>query len=95
MARRAVAAAIAGDGTTLAHLGGGQPPATLPLPSGWRVTGIGSAEVTGPPGAPTALVPVRAHPPAGRASYLVPVRVQLAVGPRGLTVRQVDLGGLP
>jgi hypothetical protein len=51
--------------------------------------------VTGPPGAPTALVPVRARPPVGRASYLVPVRVQLAIGPRGLTVRQVDLGGSP
>jgi hypothetical protein len=95
MARRAVAAAIARDGTTLARLGGGRPPSTLPLPSGWHVAGVGSAQVTGPPGAPTALVPVRARPPVGRASYLVPVRVQLAVGPRGLTVRQVDLGGLP
>jgi hypothetical protein len=95
MARQAVTAAIAGDGTTLGRLGGGRPPSTLPLPSGWRVTGVGSAEVVGPPGAPAALVPVRARPPVGRASYLLPVRVQLAVGPRGLTVRQVDLGGSP
>jgi hypothetical protein len=95
MARRAVAAAVAGDGSTLTRLGGGRPPSTRPLPSGWRVTGIGGAEVTGPPGAPTALVPVRARPPVGRASYLFLVRVQLAVGPRGLTVRQVDLGGSP
>jgi hypothetical protein len=95
MARQAVAAAVAGDRTTLTRLGGGRPPSARPLPSGWRVTGVGSAEVTGPPEAPTALVPVRARPPVGRASYLVPVRVQLAVGPRGLTVRQVDFGGLP
>ena len=95
MARQAVAAAIAGDGQALARLGGGRRPSTLPLPSGWRVTGVGDAEVTGPPGAPAVLVPVRARPPVGRASYLVPVRVQLAVGPRGLTVRRVDLGGSP
>jgi hypothetical protein len=95
MARQAVAAALAGNDATLTRLGGGRPPSTLPLPSGWRVTDVGSAEVTGPPGAPTALVPVRARPPFGRASYLVPARVQLAVGPRGLTVRQVDLGGSP
>jgi hypothetical protein len=95
MGRQAVAAAVAGDVTTLARLGGGRPPSTFPLPSGWRMTGVGSAEVVGPAGAPTALVPVRARPPAGHASYLVPARVQLAVGPRGLTVRQVDLGGAP
>jgi hypothetical protein len=95
MARQAVAAAIAEDRTTLARLGGGRTPSTLPLPSGWRVTDVGGAEVAGPPGAPTALVPVRARPPVGRATYLVPARVQLAVGPRGLTVRQVDLGGSP
>ena len=95
MARQAVNAAVARDRTTLTRLGGGQPPSTRPLPSGWRVTGVGSAEVTGPPGAPTALVPVRARPPVGRASYLVPARVRLAVGPRGLTARQVDLGGPP
>jgi hypothetical protein len=95
MARQAVAAAIARDGTALARLGGGRPPPTLALPSGWRVTDVGNAEVTGPPGAPAALVRVRARPPFGRASYLVPVRVQLAVGPRGLTVRRVELGGSP
>ena len=38
MARQAVAAAVAGDGTALARLGGGRPPSTRPLPSGWRVT---------------------------------------------------------
>ena len=95
MARQAVAAAIAGDGQALARLGGGRRPSTLPLPSGWRVTDVGDAEVTGPPRAPAVLVPVRARPPVGRASYLVPVRVQLTVGPRGLTVRRVDLGGSP
>jgi hypothetical protein len=95
MARQAVAAAVAGDGTTLARLGGGRPPPTVPLPSGWRSIDVGSAQVTGPPGAPSALVPVRARPPVGRASYLVPGRVQLALGPRGLTVRRVDLGGSP
>jgi hypothetical protein len=95
MARQAVAAAIARDGTTLTRLGGGRPPSTLPFPSGWRVTQVGRAEIVGPPAAPTAVVPVRARPPAGDASYLVPVRVQLAIGPRGLTVRRVDLGGSP
>ena len=95
MARQVVTAAVAQDRTTLIRLGGSRPPSILPLPPGWRVTGVGRAEVTGPPGAPTALVPVRARPPVGRASYIFPARVQLAVGSRGLTVRQVDLGGPP
>ena len=95
MARQAVVAAMAADTATLARLGGGRSPATRPFPAGWRATRVGSPEMTGPPGAPVALVPVRARPPAGRASYLVPVHVRLAFGPRGLTVRQVDLGGSP
>ena len=95
MARQAVVAAMAADTATLARLGGGRSPATRPLPSGWRAASVGSPEMTGPPGAPVALVPVRARPPAGRASYLVPVHVRLAIGPRGLTVRRVDLGGSP
>jgi hypothetical protein len=38
-------------------------------------------------------VAVRVRPPAGSTSYVVPVRVELAAGPKGLTVRQIDAGG--
>jgi hypothetical protein len=93
MARQAVVAAIATDAATLARLGGGRMPSTRPLPRGWRATSVGSPEVTGSPTAPVALVPVRVRPPVGPASYLVPGQVQLAIGPRGPTVRRVDLGG--
>jgi hypothetical protein len=93
VARQAVAALIAADVTTLTRLGGGRAPSTRPLPSGWRGTRVGDAEVTEGPGALLAQVPVRVRPPAGQASYVVPVRVRLTAGPRGLTVRQIDGGG--
>ena len=93
VARQAVVALGAGDTATLARLGGGREPSTRPLPSGWRVLGVGAAEVTGPPWALTAQVPVRARSPAGHASYLVPVQVRLEAGPRGLTVNEIDAGG--
>ena len=93
MARQAVLAYVTGDTATLVRLGGGRAPATRPLPTGWRATGVGRAEVSGATATPTAAVPVRVRPPSGRASYLVTVRVQLAAGPRGLTVRQVESGG--
>jgi hypothetical protein len=93
VARQAVVALLAADATTLKRLGGGRAPATRPLPSGWRARRVGHAEVTGTTRALIAQVPVRARPPAGRASYVVPVRVQLAAGPQGLAVRQIDGGG--
>jgi hypothetical protein len=93
MARQAVAAMAAADGTTLTRLGGGRQPATRPLPPGWRATRVGDADVTGTAGAPVAQVAVRVRPPAGSTSYVVPVRVELAAGPKGLTVRQIDAGG--
>jgi hypothetical protein len=95
LAWRAVVALVAGDTATLTRLGGGRVPSTHPLPSGWRVLSVGTAEVTGPPEAPWAQVPVRVRPPAGGAGYLVPARVRLEAGPRGLTVQQVDVGGSP
>jgi hypothetical protein len=94
MARHAVVALVAADGTTLDRLGGGRRPAIRPLPSGWRATRVGDAEVTGTAGALVAQVAVRVQPPVGSTSYVVPVRVQFAAGPR-LTVRQVDADGSP
>jgi hypothetical protein len=115
-AHQAVVAFVTGDKAELTRLGGGRAPSTRPVPSGWRVVSIGSAEVTGPAGvrpapvagpstAPTAEatgsarrftaeVTVRARPPAGPASYSLPVRVDLESGPRGITVRHID-GGSP
>jgi hypothetical protein len=105
MARQAVVALLKGDTTTLAHLGGGRAPSTRPIPSGWEALGVGAAEaagqpggaagMAGPPAGLAAIVPVRVRPPAGSATYLMPVRVQLDTGPRGLTVRRVDAGGSP
>jgi hypothetical protein len=92
MARQAVAALVTGDETTLARLGGGRPPAIRPLPSGWRATRVGEAEVTGTAGGLVAQVSVRVRPPVGPTSYAVPVRVELAAGSKGLTVRQIDGG---
>jgi hypothetical protein len=93
MARQAVVALVTADETTLARLGGGRPPAIRDLPSGWRATRVGAAEVTATAGAPVARVPIRARPPAGSTSYVVPVRVELAAGPNGLAIRQIDAGG--
>jgi hypothetical protein len=95
VARQAVVALVDGDMATLTRLGGGREPLTRPLPSGWRVVGVGGAEVTGSPEALSAQVLVRVRPPDGRASYLVPVQVQLASGPGELTVHQLEAGGPP
>lgn len=59
------------------------------------MTSVGDARVAGAAGALSAQVPVRARPPSGEASYLVPVRVQLQPGPGGLTVRHIDGSGPP
>jgi hypothetical protein len=93
VARQAVAAFAAGDTATLTRLGGGRKPATRPLPSGWRVLSVGTAEVTGPPSALTAQVTVRARPASGQARYLVPVQVRLEAGSRGFSVHAIDGGG--
>ena len=95
MARQAVAAFAAADGPTLARLGGGHPPSTQPLPAGWHAIGVGGAEVTATRGVLTAQVAVRVRPPTGQASYVVPVRIDLEAGPRGLTVRRINAGGPP
>jgi hypothetical protein len=95
LARQAVAAFVAADGTTLARLGGGRPPSVHPLPAGWHAIGVGGAEVTGTSGALAAQVAVRVRPPTGQASYVVPIRVDLATGPSGLTVRRINGGGPP
>jgi hypothetical protein len=95
VARQAVAAFVAADGRTLARLGGGRPPSSHPLPAGWHAIGVGGAEVTGTRGALAAQVAVRVRPPTGQASYVVPVRVDLAAGPGGLTVRRINGGGPP
>jgi hypothetical protein len=95
LARQAVVALIGRDTATLTRLGGGRQPSTRPIPAGWRVVSVGTAEVTGPPEAPTAQVPVRVRPPAGTASYLAPVHVRLEAGPGGLSIRQIDAGGSP
>jgi len=93
VARQAVVAFVAGDVAALTRLGHGRQPSTRPLPSGWRVLSVGIAELTGPPGAPTAQVSVRVRPPGGDASYLVPVRVRLETGPRGVAILELDAGG--
>ncbi|HEY6749536.1 MAG TPA: hypothetical protein VI357_27935 [Mycobacteriales bacterium] len=95
LARQAVAAFVAADGTVLARLGGGRPPSAHPLPAGWRAIAVGGADVTGTPGALAAQVAVRMRPPTGQASYVVPVRVDLAIGPSGLTVRRINGAGPP
>ena len=101
VARRAVVALVAGDTATLSRLGQGRVPPVRPLPSGWRVLGVGTAEgadaaeAPGPAGSMAARVPVRVRPPVGHASYLVPVQVRLQAGSRGLTVRQLDFGASP
>jgi hypothetical protein len=93
-ARQAVVAVVGRDAAALARLGGGVRPEVRPLPAGWRAVGVGAAEVAGPVAALTARVVLRARAPAG-ATYLVPVRVRLEAGPRGVLVRRVDAGGTP
>jgi hypothetical protein len=95
VARQGVIALVGGDTAALTRLGGGRQPSTHPIPSGWQVVGIGTAEVTGPPEALSAQVPVRVRPPAGTGAYLVPVHVQLEAGPQGLAIRQIHAGGSP
>jgi hypothetical protein len=95
VARQAVAAFAVADGTTLARLGGGRSPSTHPLPAGWHAIGVGGADVTAARGALAAQVALRVRPPTGQASYVVPVRVDLEAGPRGLTVRRINAGGPP
>jgi hypothetical protein len=95
VARQAVAAFVAADGTTLTRLGGGRPPPAEPLPAGWHAIGVGGAEVTGTREVLAAQVAVRVRPPTGQASYVVPVRVDLAAGPSGFTVRRINGGGPP
>jgi hypothetical protein len=93
-ARQAVMAMVGRDAAALARLGGGVPPAVRPLPAGWRAARVGAVEVAGPVAAMTARVALQARAPAG-ATYLVPVRVRLEAGPRGVLVRRVDAGGTP
>jgi len=92
-AERAVIALLAGDRHRLAYLGDGDPPEARALPPGWHGHGTAGTEVTGPPGALVAEVLVKASPPGGGASYLMPVRVSLVAGPEGPVVRRVDAGG--
>ena len=40
-------------------------------------------------------VTVRARPPAGPASYSLPVQVQMEAGPQGIVVRRINGGGSP
>jgi hypothetical protein len=76
-------------------------PAELTGPAGPRpapVAGPSTALTTRAVGSATgfaAEVTVRARPPAGPASYSLPVRVELGTGPKGITVRHVDGGGSP
>ena len=93
IAREAVVALVATDLATLTRLGAGRAPSTRPLPAGWRATKVGDAAVRGAAGSLTAEVAVRARPPNGTISYVLPVRVELEVGQGGLVVRQVDAGG--
>jgi hypothetical protein len=93
LAHQAVDAFVAGDRTRLARLGGGRHPSTRGLPAGWHAIGVGDAEVTEAPGALVAEVAVRVRPPTGQVSYVIPVRVDLAAGPKGLAVRRIDAGG--
>ena len=50
-----------------------------------------SSDLTGPPGTLAAQVLVRMRPPTGQVSYGVPVRLDLAAGPKGLTVLSFSL----
>jgi hypothetical protein len=93
MARRAVIALVARDTATLTALGANRAPPSRQLPAGWRATSVGDAHVTASPDGLTAEVPVRARPPTGPASYVVPVRVHLEARPEGLTIRRIDAGG--
>jgi len=93
VAEQAVAALLAGDRDGLDRLGGGVLPEARTLPAGWRAGGTAGYRVTGHADALVAEVLVRASAPAGGATYLVPVSVWLAKGPRGLVVRRVDAGG--
>lgn len=95
VAHQAVVALVTKDRAALARLGGGRAPSIRPLPSGWRAVSAGPAQVTGRTGELVAEVPVLARPPTGPASYSLPVRVQLKVGPNAVTVRQIDGGGSP
>jgi len=92
-AERAVTALLAGDRGGLARLGDGDLPEVRALPPGWHGHGTVGTEVTGPAGALVAEVLVRASPPGGGASYLMPVRVWLVAGSAGAVVRRVDAGG--
>ena len=92
-AERAVTALLAGDRDGLARLGDGDLPEARALPPGWRGHGATGTEVSGPADALIAEVLVRASPPGGGASYLMPVRVWLVAGPGGPVVRRVDAGG--
>jgi hypothetical protein len=93
LARQAVDALVAGNGTRLARLGGGRRPSTRGLPAGWHVVEVGDAEVTEAPGGLVAEVAVRVRPPTGPVRYIVPVRVHLTAGPKGLAVGRIDAGG--
>jgi hypothetical protein len=86
-------ALVRNDDAALDRLGGGRPPSVRALPPGWRAVAVGAAEVTGPPGALAALVQVSARPPAGDASYLIPVQVHLESSQDGLLVRHVGADG--
>jgi hypothetical protein len=92
-AERAVARLLVGDREGLARLGDRDPPQARALPPGWRGHGVAGTEVSGPGGALVAEVLVRASPPGGGASYLLPVRVWLVAGSVGPVVRRVDGGG--
>jgi hypothetical protein len=95
VARQVVVALATGNRATLNRLVPGRTPPAHPVPSGWRVLGVGAAQAIGPLDALAARVPVRVRPPTGQASSLVPVHVRLAAGPRGLAVRSLDTGGSP
>ena len=56
-AHQAVVALVTGDKAALTRLGGGQAPATHPLPSGWHVVSVSPAKVTGPAGVHAAQAP--------------------------------------
>jgi hypothetical protein len=76
-------------------------PAEVTGPAGARpapVAGPSTAPAVHASGSATrfaAEVTVRARPPAGPASYSLPVRVDLESGPGGITVRHIDGGGSP
>jgi hypothetical protein len=106
VAHEAVVAFVTNDTTALRRLGGGRMPSTRPLPSGWHALSVAPAKVTSPAGPLAAKVagagrllaagvPVGARPPTGPATYSLPVRVELEVGPQQVRVRQIDGGGSP